>query len=124
MLFPAIYSVAFDAGRWGVHSRDLILVVAVPIAMWFLVLKLTVTVTFTELRLAFLLGWPRKRINRSDIRSVMPVRDWTRDARAVRSDSFMWISGRRQGVLIVLVGGKSLLVGADDADALVAVLNT
>ena len=93
------------------------------LVVWLLLFKLTVTLTFTELRLAFLLGWPRKRINRSDIRSATPVRDWSSDARAVRSDSLMWVRGRRHGVLLVLVGGKSLMVCADDPDALAAVLS-
>ena len=93
------------------------------LVLWLVGMKLTVTVTFTELRLAFLPGWPRKRIDRSDIRSVTPVRDWSSDARAVRSNSLMWVRGARHGVLIVLVTGKRLMVRADDPDALAAALS-
>ena len=93
------------------------------LVLWLVGMKLTVTVTFTELRLAFLPGWPRKRINRSDIRSVTPVRDWSSDARAVRSNSLMWVRSARDGVLIVLVTGKRLMVRADDPDALAAALS-
>ena len=100
--------------------------VLIPLSAWAVVrlamAKLTVTVTFAELRLAFLFGWPRKRIRRSGIRSTTPVRDPLSDARAVRS-STIWNPRCRQGVLLVLVGGKSLTVGADEPDALISALN-
>ena len=126
LLILAINTVAYAVGRRGMTAEDMVfssVFLSVPLALWLLHLKVTVTVTFTELRLAFLLGWPRKRINRSDIRSVTPVHDWTRDARAVRrSNYYMWLHNR-QGILIVLVGGKSVMVCTDDSDTLVSVLN-
>ena len=121
MLFPAIYPVVFDGWRWEIMD-DALIVWSVLSVLWWPLLKLRVTVTLTEVRLAFTLGWPRKRINRSDIRSVTPVRDWTRDAHAVRSNYYYMQDRGRQGVLLVLKGGKSLMVSADDPDFLVATL--
>lgn len=120
LLVPAI-DIVLDGGRWEITALDLIFE-TVLLVVRLLLVKLTVTLFFTELRLAYSLGWPRKRIKRSDIRSVTPVRDWSRDARAVRSNYLLWIQGR-QGVLLGLADGKSLFVGADDPDALVAALN-
>ena len=122
MLFPAFRRGVFDVGPWETTAVELIFW-SVFLVVWLLLLKVTVTVTSTELRLAFTLGWPRKRINRSDIRSLTPVRDWTRDARAVRSNYYFMRAHGRQGVLLLLAGGKSLMVGAEDPDSLVAALN-
>lgn len=122
MLLPAFGRGVFDGGPWETTAVELIFW-SVFLVVWLLLLKVTVTVTSTELRLVFTLGWPRKRINRSDIRSLTPVRDWTRDARAVRSNYYFMRTHGRRGVLLLLAGGKSLMVGAEDPDALVAALN-
>ena len=120
LVIPAIAMV------FGESFEEVAPEVSIPLSAWAVawlaMAKLTVTVTFAEFRLAFLFGWPRKRIRRSDIRSTTPVRDPQSDARAVRS-STIWNPRRRQGVLLVLVGGKSLTVGADDPDALISALN-
>ncbi len=78
--------------------------------------RLTVTVDTDEVQVAFGLGWPRKRIERSDVISHEPVRNsW------IYGWGIRWIKGGRlwnvwglDAVEIVRANGKKFRIGTDE----------
>ena len=108
--------------EWVVHVLLLLWGVGFAVVMLGRI-RLTVTVTNTDVHLVFLFGWPRKRIARSLIQSVMPLRmsNWG----AVNSSrlDLNWYLRGEDAVRIVLVRGKDLLVSTHEPDALIAALN-
>lgn len=85
---------------------------------------LTVTVTTDEVVLRFGWGWPRKRIQRTDILAHHPVRNSWILGWGIRwfPGGTMWNVWGLDAVELELNTGRRFRIGTDDVDGLTAVL--
>ncbi len=106
-------------------SLPWLILAALSVSVFFLGFRtLRVSVTPTEVELAYALGWPRKRIPRADIESAESFRiPWWYGA-GVRGTpkGVMWSVWGFDTVLLTLAGGRGFLIGTDDPDGLVTAL--
>lgn len=86
--------------------------------------SLMVTVTPAEVRLAYTLGWPNKRIDRSGIVSVEPllVPWWYGGGIRRTPQGRMWNVWGLQAVQITFSDGTRFLIGTDDPEGLTIAL--
>ena len=82
--------------------------------------SLMVTVTPSEVRLAYALGWPNKTIERSRIVAAEPLRiPWWYGGGVRRTPKgWMWNIWGLQTVQITFSDGKRFLIGTDDPEGL------
>ena len=95
-------------------------------AMLFLGFRsLMVTVTPSELELAYSLGWPTKRLERSRIVSVEPlgIRWWDGGGMGLISKGWMWNIWGVETVRLTFSDGQCLLIGTDDPEGLTSALS-
>ena len=86
--------------------------------------SLMVTVTAAEVQLAYSLGWPNKRIERSGIVSAeaLQVPWWNEGGIRVVSKGWIWNIWGLGTVQITFSDGRRLLIGTDDPEGLTAAL--
>jgi hypothetical protein len=86
---------------------------------------LTVTVDADEVQVAFGVGWPRKRIARSDIVSHDPVCNSWLHGWGIRwiKGGRLWNVWGRDAVELVLANGKKFRIGSDEPKKLNAALS-
>ena len=95
-------------------------------AVLFLGLRsLMVTVTPSEVELAYSLGWPSKRIERSRILSVEPLEVpwWHGGGIHLISRGWLWNVWGIETVQLTFSDGSRLLIGTDDPEGLTSVLS-
>lgn len=87
--------------------------------------SLMVTVTPSELELAYSLGWPSKRLERSRIVSVEPLEVpwWDDGGIGLISKGWMWNIWGIETVQLTFSDGRRLLIGTDDPEGLTSALN-
>ena len=101
-------------------------VVAIPVGLVLLgASALTVTVTAEDVHLRWRLRWPTKSIPRSEIVSVERVRNkwWYGWGIRLTPNGWMWNLWGLDGVKLNRTSGKGFVIGTDDPDALLAVLD-
>jgi len=87
--------------------------------------RLTVTVEHEEVRIAFGLGWPRKRFARAEIVSHQPVRNSWLNGWGIRwiKGGSMWNVWGLDAVELELTTGKKFRIGTDEPKRLGAALD-
>lgn len=86
--------------------------------------RLTVSVTPSDLTVEYSLGWPRRRVSRSEIVSAEPFRApwWYGVGIRLTPKGWLWSVWGYRTVMLTLSNGRRFLVGADDPEALAAAL--
>ena len=86
--------------------------------------RLTVSVTPSDLTVEYSLGWPRRRISRSEIVSAEPFRVpwWYGVGIRLTPKGWLWSVWGYRTVMLTRSNGRRFLVGADDPEALAAAL--
>ena len=87
--------------------------------------SLMVTVTPSEVELAYSLGWPSKRIERSRITSVEPLQIpwWNGGGMHLISRGWIWNIWGIETVQLTFSDGSRLLIGTDDPEGLTSALS-
>lgn len=112
-----------DLGAIGI----LAVVLAVTLIVLIIVIAsvMRVTVTADAIVVAFGRGWPKKRIDRSDVLAHRPVRNSWILGWGIRwfPGGTMWNVWGLDAVELELRSGRRFRIGTDDPDALVAALD-
>ena len=105
-------------------GRFLLIPLAIVTVLFLAFRSLMVSVTPTHVEVAYFFGWPRRRIERTDIVSVEPFRIpwWYGIGIRATPKGWMWSVWGRSTVLLTLANGKRFLIGTDDPDGLAAAL--
>lgn len=108
----------------GGSLRFLVLPAALMAVFFFGFRSLMVTVTTTEVELAYTAGWPTKTIERASIVSAEPLRiPWWYGVGIRRTpNGWMWSVWGFDTVLLNLSDGRHFLIGTDDPEGLAAAL--
>lgn len=108
----------------GGSLRFLVLPAALMAVFFFGFRSLMVTVTTTEVELAYTAGWPTKTIERASIVSAEPLRiPWWYGVGIRRTpNGWMWSVWGFDTVLLNLSDGRHFLIGTDDPEGLSAAL--
>ena len=108
----------------GGSLRFLVLPAALMAVFFFGFRSLMVTVTATEVELAYTAGWPTKTIERASIVSAEPFRiPWWYGVGIRRTPKgWMWSVWGFDTVLLTLANGKGFMIGTDDPEGLASAL--
>ena len=109
-----------------VDSWRAIAIVFVPLAVLYVgVQLLTISISSTEIKLRWRLGWPNKSILRSDIASIERIRTKWYFGWGIRKvpNGWMWNIWGRDAIRLNLRSGKCFVLGTDDIDRLEQVLS-
>ncbi|MDE0171209.1 MAG: hypothetical protein OXS29_17150 [bacterium] len=108
----------------GGSLRFLALPAALMAVFFFGFRSLMVTVTTTEVQLAYTSGWPTKTIERASIVSAEPFRLpwWYGVGIRLTPKGWMWSVWGYDTVLLNLSDGSGFLIGTDDPEGLTAAL--
>ena len=112
---------------FGVRGERLsvLVVAAVVMTVFFLgARRLTVSVTPSDVSVEYGLGWPRKRIPRSEIVSAEPFLAswWYGVGIRLTPKGWLWSVWGFRTVMLTLSNGKHFLIGTDDPEGLAAAL--